>query len=122
MNAKQKYAHFLPRDFRKHQIKVHAGFLQQYDSCRQLIRDYAIVKQWRFNYPEILVTGHSLGGALSVLCALDLACNPIAENTVRIKVITFGVPRTGNLGFCMLFNKMISYHIRCVHQHDVVPK
>ena len=64
MNAKLKYAHFLPRDFRKHQIKVHAGFLQQYDSCRQLIRDYAIVKQWRFNYPEILITGHSLGGAL----------------------------------------------------------
>lgn len=143
MNAKLKKAHFLPRDFRQHMIKVHAGFLRQYDSCRQLIRDYALVKQWRHNYPEILVTGHrvrvrkrsffalfkifdtlanSLGGALSVLCALDLAVNPIAENGVKIKVITFGAPRTGNAGFCHLFNKLCAHHIRCVHRHDVVPK
>ena len=61
INAKQKYAHFLPREFRQHQIKVHAGFLTQYDSTRQLVRDYAMVKQWRYAYPEILVTGHSNG-------------------------------------------------------------
>ena len=58
----------------------------------------------------------------SVICALDLAINPISEQPPKIKVITFGAPRSGNAGFATLFNKMVPNHVRCVHKHDVVPK
>ena len=40
------------------------------------------------------MTGHSLGGALAVLCALDL--QDIYGN---INLYTFGCPRVGNAAF-----------------------
>ena len=51
---------------------------------------------------EIIVTGHSLGGALAVLCALDFRLNPFLndektmERSKSIKVITFGAPKVGD--------------------------
>ena len=51
---------------------------------------------------EIIVTGHSLGGALAVLCALDFRLDPFLndektmERSKSIKVITFGAPKVGD--------------------------
>ena len=78
--------------------------------------------QWKYGFSEILICGHSLGGALSVICGLDFALNPISEDKPTINVITFGAPRSGNCAFAWLFNRMVPNHIRMVHEHDVVPK
>ena len=65
----------------------------------------------------VVTTGHSLGGALAVLCAFDLALvfkensdieklkipddGRFLEDDRRIKCITFGAPRVG----CFTFRK-----------------
>ena len=41
----------------------------------------------------MMVTGHSLGGALAVFAATDLISSGIAKN---IRLYTFGQPRTGD--------------------------
>lgn len=52
---------------------------------------------------QITVTGHSLGGALAVFCALDL--EQIYGN---INLYTFGCPRVGNTAFAKYQEKKIS--------------
>jgi pimeloyl-ACP methyl ester carboxylesterase len=72
--------------------KVHAGFLKAYrtDAMRKLV-DLARAPQGT----TLLVTGHSLGGALATLAAVDA---PAA------KLITFGAPRVGDDAFCAHFD------------------
>ena len=55
-------------------VAAHSGFLQQYDSVRDDVWD--IVNQRLEEFPsttEIFIAGHSMGGALTILCALDFA-------------------------------------------------
>ena len=42
----------------------------------------------------ILITGHSLGGALAVLSALDIKKELMFNETISL--YTFGAPRVGN--------------------------
>ena len=57
-------------------IKCHQGFYQQYNSVRNDL--WAIVKmrlEDNDDIEEIFITGHSMGGALTILCAFDFAFN-----------------------------------------------
>jgi hypothetical protein len=49
----------------------------------------------KYTVSSILVTGHSLGGALSVFAAMDLKKNGLGVSSTYL--YTFGQPRTGNL-------------------------
>ncbi len=66
--------------------------------------------------PELIVTGHSLAGALATLCAVDLK-HKLADQGLfddasadgslfnGIKCVTFGCPRVGNKEFTALVNQ-----------------
>ncbi|KAL2344719.1 hypothetical protein Fmac_006004 [Flemingia macrophylla] len=70
----------------KQEVQVHSGFLSVYDSVRtriiSLIRlaigyvndDSELCHKW-----HVYVTGHSLGGALATLLALELSSNQLAK-------------------------------------------
>jgi len=100
---------------------VHHGFLSAFESV-----NVEVVKKVRdllAQYPDaqIYITGHSLGGALAVLCALEFKRQklPVAE------VITFGQPRVGNQVFADIYDaseglKSITW--RVVNQNDIVPR
>ena len=45
---------------------------------------------------RILVTGHSLGGALAILCAKKIAK---LNKSIKVDVITLGAPRVGDASF-----------------------
>ena len=77
----------------------------------------------KFKPGQILITGHSLGGALTKICALDLAMNRIdGTENIKIKVITMGEPRVGNEHFKNTFQENVKDHMRLLMNWDVVPK
>lgn len=95
-------------------IRVHRGFLENYKSIRQTIH-----KMIPHNSCKITVTGHSLGAALAVLCAIDLQYN--FENH-DIEVYLFGCPRVGNAAFAKSYNKRIFKTLRVSNGNDIVTK
>jgi hypothetical protein len=100
----------LPSPHRK-DAKAHSGFLSQYMSLHAHIVKHLDERA----ASHVVLTGHSLGGALAVIAAALL------PDRFTYDVVTFGAPRAGNkeLGDA-------AYHkcrtcIRVVHDRDVVP-
>jgi triacylglycerol lipase len=94
--------------------KVHYGFLEIYDSCREeIFRALARLD----NRKRVVITGHSLGAALATLFALDVVKNSEFSN---VELINFASPRVGNRKFCKAVNKELQRVTRIVNVHDVV--
>ncbi len=65
----------------------------------------------------MLFTGHSLGGALCTLCAVDVA---LLHPDWEVTMISFGSPRVGNHGFARLFDKMCPDAFRICNDCDLI--
>ncbi|GAP86145.1 putative triacylglycerol lipase [Rosellinia necatrix] len=80
---------------------VHMGFLLSWQIARQTVLPQ--LKRLHEQYPNysIHVTGHSLGGAVGALAALEMKIILGWENII---VTTFGEPRVGNLEFIKYLN------------------
>ncbi|WP_263322224.1 lipase family protein [Endozoicomonas sp. Mp262] len=104
-------------------IKLELGFSELYgtghgsthpsprDACLEQIKKEKGIE-------TIYVTGHSLGGALAAINALDIVTQ---FNTAPV-VYTFASPRTGNHHFAHCYNERINHSWRIVNSHDEVPK
>ena len=68
---------------------------------------------------EIILTGHSLGGALATLAGCQLYEMGIAKE--NLEVYTFGAPPVGTERFCNYYNDKLNIY-RLVNEEDVVPK
>jgi triacylglycerol lipase len=97
---------------------VHMGFQLVYEHIRSSVADLLTTKCQ--GAQTIWVTGHSLGGALAVLCAYDIFRNvklgPVPQ------LYTFAGPRTGALDFAASFKAAIATCNRVVNFMDVVPQ
>ncbi len=98
--------------------EVHHGFLEDFDGINTELT--ALVKAYLVKNPtgRIYITGHSLGGALAILAALEFQYQkmPIAG------VYTFGQPRVGNWIFRNIYNaalRDLTFHI--INADDPVP-
>jgi predicted lipase len=115
----------LPSDFynlpASEDILVHQGFLTAYQSIRSKLRDMLI--KTLEEYPlinTIVVIGHSLGGALATLAAIDLRS---LNKDIITESQTFGAPHVGNKAFCKLFNSVVSKESkRYMTTLDIVPR
>lgn len=59
---------------------------------------------------RVLITGHSLGGAVAALLALYAA---ETYPDLRVDVVTFGAPNVGNAAFGRRFNSAVNNrHVR----------
>lgn len=73
------------------------------------------------------ICGHSLGGALATLLALDLAAtaadpaNPEYAEFRNPTVYTYGSPRTGDSAFANKFNQEVTDSNRIENRLDIVP-
>ncbi|KAJ3329925.1 hypothetical protein HDU76_006873 [Blyttiomyces sp. JEL0837] len=102
-------------------IQVHSGFLETWNSVKNVTRD--AVKSLVLKNPGYSVTfaGHSLGGAVAVLAALDLADCGIVD-LAKTNIATTGQPRIGNKAFSAYFNSQPFASVtRTVNQNDIVP-
>eukprot|EP00746_Dinoflagellata_sp_MGD_P155593 gnl/MRDRNA2_/MRDRNA2_85453_c3_seq1.p1 gnl/MRDRNA2_/MRDRNA2_85453_c3~~gnl/MRDRNA2_/MRDRNA2_85453_c3_seq1.p1 ORF type:complete len:418 (+),score=35.67 gnl/MRDRNA2_/MRDRNA2_85453_c3_seq1:149-1402(+) len=116
-------------------IWVHEGFLGQYMSMRHTVHEHlkdAIAMhvkaddvhkspQW-----DLMVAGHSMGGALANACVFDLLSSKFAHQT-RIRLVTIGAGPFGNPAFAEKLNTLMALtsdptrHLRLVYNNDPVP-
>ena len=106
----------IPYNNRSKKIKVHSGFLNSYKSTG--IRD-KILASIDDDVKYIKICGHSLGAALSLLCAFDVSYNFSDRN---IEVIVFGCPRVGNRTFAKTYNAAVPKTLRVENANDIVTK
>lgn len=100
--------------FAKNAGMTHRGFTGIYSSARDGI--HACLK--RISPDKTLyVTGHSLGGALATLCALDAAAGTKFRHPV---VYTFAAPRAGDPAFAKAYDGKIARSFRVHNEFDVV--
>ena len=97
--------------------RVHGGFFLRMRRMKKQI-DNIIVSNI-LSFDRIVFAGHSLGGAVAVLAALQYAHSRTAS---QIEVVTFGSPKVGNLTFGKYFNFYIKSHTRVVVNDDPVVK
>ena len=100
---------------------VHKGFYKAYLSVDDTV--YDIVKYLTDTYTDatLEITGHSLGGAMAILCALDLYENH-GTSIVADYVYTFGMPRVGDDEFAEYYDSIFGDKtIRVTHRKDPVP-
>lgn len=96
---------------------MHQGFVTAYFSVKDDI--HAFFKN--HTIANVTVTGHSLGGALATLCAVDLQYN-FGTQISRLEVYTYGSPKVGNDGFQKSYNRRVVNSYRFVHGMDIVPE
>lgn len=94
---------------------THKGFTDIYMSGRNNVLE--IVAQLPADIP-LFITGHSLGGALATLAALDIASNTQIRSPI---VYTFGAPRIGDPKFVRTYNTTVDTHWRLQNEFDIVP-
>lgn len=93
---------------------MHRGFVAAYFAVRNQIHDYIRQSQ----VTSVVTTGHSLGGALATLCAVDIQYN--FSEQVTIEAYTFGAPKVGNDGFRESYNRRVPNSYRVVNGMDIV--
>lgn len=102
--------------------KVHKGFNEQvfsyglYDDIQHTVA--GIVH--KFPDYKIVTTGHSLGGANSILAGAALA---LSLTDYNVESISFGSPATGNINWKEYVNKIENYGIwRVVYEDDIIAR
>lgn len=94
---------------------VHLGFERMHRAVRGSIQ--AAIS----NVPvdtRLTVLGHSLGGAMATLAAVDLKRN---FNRTNVDLCTVGGPRVGKVDFRRNFNRELPSCFRLTNQFDIVP-
>lgn len=95
-------------------VLIHEGFARAYLSVRDQLHSY-IREQ---GVTQVTTTGHSLGGALANLCAVDINYN---FSQVAIEAYTFGAPKVGNSKFRDSFDRRVPNSYQFVQGMDIVP-
>ncbi len=104
-------------------IKVHSGFLNQYNTIKYTIMATLYSHLWTHGghaSKKVICVGHSLGGALSTLAA---ACAKAHfGEKIHVSCFTFGSPRVGNRDFVRYFNDNVDVCERYVNGCDIITR
>jgi len=98
--------------------RIHAGFLAAINALwpaasKEIQRQLALNK----GQPNVLITGHSKGGAMAALAALKW----LQDTDGKPVITTFAAPRAGNDDFAAALNKMFPNFKRYENRNDIVP-
>jgi Lipase (class 3) len=101
------------------------GFTAMYESLRTGAEPDSptvvnALGQLAFPHPvsSVTICGHSLGGALATLLALDVAANTVFTEPA---VYSYASPRTGDSLFARTFDQVVSNSYRIANRLDIVP-
>jgi triacylglycerol lipase len=96
--------------------KVHGGFQALYRTLRPSINTF-LSSITAVESTSLTITGHSLGAALALLCAVDPMLNRFSSR----RVYTFAGPRIGDSDFAAAFDNTVADCFRVVNMSDIVP-
>jgi hypothetical protein len=105
-------------------VGIHAGFWATYAELRAGIRGATATALDRSRDCRIWLTGHSLGGALAAIMAVDVHLHPLRSrhcSKPSISLVSFGSPRPAGLRFAELYSTLPIPTWRIARADDAVP-
>jgi len=97
---------------------VHRGFKRHYESLEKIMTTAVLDLNKKYPNASVVVTGHSLGGAIATLALRQL--ETILPLNVNITLISFGSPKVGDKAFVDCFNQLRSPAFRFVRKGDII--
>jgi len=91
----------------------HPGFKKTYDS----IKDDVCAAVAGLPEGPLIITGHSLGGAQAMHCAIDMHHRGLSPD----HIYTLGQPREGNDALANFYDRLGLDHWRVTHHRDPIP-
>ncbi|KAH7390318.1 lipase [Cadophora sp. MPI-SDFR-AT-0126] len=96
---------------------VHSGFAKGWDERRTVILDAVTTAKAAHPDYAVVVTGHSIGGAVGTLAGAELR-----SMGIKADVYTYGSPRVGNAAFATFVTAQEGGNYRITHENDPVPQ
>lgn len=97
-------------------LKIHGGFLNFYQSFRNEI--LSLINKYHNDKTQLIVSGFSLGGAISTLATLDLYNYNYNKNIVHF---SFASPRIFNIIGANYYDSLSIPSYRIYNDSDIVP-
>jgi hypothetical protein len=98
-------------------IKVHRGDWNYYETIAKCqVRKEAENAMKDPNIKGVYVCGHSLGGAISLICGLDLA-----NRGIPVAIMAFGTPKAGNVAFARAVQSISNGCVLVLNTDDSIP-
>jgi len=102
---------------------VHSGFYDAYLSVAPQILEIIEPALRKYSGADLVIIGHSLGGALATIAATEMYFDLQSSSSVPANLIvyTYGSPRVGNIIYAGLYNQLVNTTWRVTHYEDPVP-
>ncbi len=96
--------------------KIHRGFADAYRSVSMELMT-RVRKMFGMNQRPIYLCGHSLGGALSTICSLDIV---LSLGVTELFITTFGSPKCGNMFWRNIYDELVPSYWRVAMRSDII--
>ncbi|EKM49514.1 uncharacterized protein PHACADRAFT_265032 [Phanerochaete carnosa HHB-10118-sp] len=100
-------------------IMAHQGFLDEHAQTAATILAETKSLIAAKGATQVILVGHSLGGALAELDSLFMAMN--LPSSIHIKGVTYGTPRVGNPDYATFFDSTVPDFERINNELDPIP-
>ncbi|KYK54234.1 hypothetical protein DCS_06191 [Drechmeria coniospora] len=100
------------------ECKVHTGFYTTWRVVSDGVTSVVQQLMKKFDAYKVVTTGHSLGGALATIAAVELRY----FNKISVDAYTYGAPRIGNSIFANFASAQTGTIYRITHGGDFVPR
>lgn len=98
--------------------EIHAGFYADYTAVEAAVNSKVQSLLSKYPTAKLVATGHSLGGALATIAAMELKR---IHSNLEVEIHHYGGPRIGNVHLAKHLNNKINDIYRVVHHKDIVP-
>ena len=99
---------------------VHAYFLNGFKKLQRCAIERLLTMIEMHKDYSVTVSGHSLGGAMASIMSMHVREKRMVFQD-RVKLYTYGQPRTGDKTYAVEHDKLVPNSWRIVHQRDIVP-
>ncbi|CAG5110591.1 Oidioi.mRNA.OKI2018_I69.chr2.g4976.t1.cds [Oikopleura dioica] len=103
--------------FEETEARAHSGFYECFQALKPGVESFLDKTVAEKTVDEILIVGHSLGGAVASLLGASLAPKYEGEN---FRVVSVGAPKIGNKALQDLFKERVKKHVRVRLTSDLI--